>query len=71
MLFADDTVLVVYSMKKLERLVEEFGRVCMIRKLKVDVTRSKIMRSAREGMDREMNIMMDGPVLEEVEYLNT
>ena len=38
LLFADDTVLVADSKKKLERLVEEFGRVCRRRKLKVNVT---------------------------------
>ena len=34
LLFTDDTVLVVDSKKKLERLVEEFGRVCRRRKLR-------------------------------------
>ena len=49
-LFADDTVLVADSKKKLEMLVEEFGRVCRRRKLKVNVARSKVMRSARDGI---------------------
>ena len=40
--FADDTVLVADS-KKLERLVEEFSRVCRRRKLKVNVMKSKVM----------------------------
>ena len=34
LLFEDDTVLVADTKKKLERLVEEFGRVCRRRKIK-------------------------------------
>ena len=62
LLFADDTVLDPDSKKKLERLVEEFCRVCRRRKLKVNVAKSKVMRSARDGIVGEMNIMMDGLV---------
>ena len=40
LLFADGTVLVADSKKKLERLVEEFGRVCWRRKLKVNIAKS-------------------------------
>ena len=65
LIFADDTLLVADSKKKLERLVEEFGRICRRRKLKVKVAKSKIMRSAIYGIVDEMNIMMDGLVLEE------
>ena len=67
LLFAEDTVLVADSKKKLERLVEGFGRVCRRRKLKVKVVKSKVMRSARDGIVGEMNIIMDGLVLEKVE----
>ena len=35
-LFAEDTVLVTESKSKLERLVEEFARICRRRKLKVN-----------------------------------
>ena len=35
--------------------------------MKVNVAKSKVMRSARDGIVGEMNIMMDGLVLEEVE----
>ena len=63
---ADDTVLVADSKKKLERLVEEFDKVCRRRNLKVVVAKSKVMRSARDGIVGEMNIMMDGLVLDEV-----
>ena len=67
LLFADDTVLVGDSKKNLERLMEEIGWVCRRRKLKVNVVKSKVMRSARDGIVGEMNIIMDGQVLEEVD----
>ena len=60
LLLSDDTVLVADSKKKLEGLVEEFGSACGRRKLKLNVAKSKVMRSARDGIEGEMNIMMDG-----------
>ena len=39
MLFADDAALVADSEEKLCRLVSEFGRVCEIKKLRVNVGR--------------------------------
>ena len=42
-LFADDTALVADSEDMLLKLVEEFGRVCERRKLKVNVNKSKGM----------------------------
>ena len=71
LLFADNTVLVADSKKKLERFVEEFGRVFNRMKFRVDVAMSKVMRSARDGIVGEMNIMMDGLVLEEVEVFKS
>ena len=62
MLFADDTVLVVDCKKKFWQLVEKLGRVCWRRKLKVNVAKSEVMQSARDGIVGEMNIMMDGLV---------
>ena len=53
--------------RKLEKLVELFGGVCGRNILKGKVAKNKIMRSARCGIVREMNIMMDGQMLEEVE----
>ena len=47
-------------------MVEEIGWVCRRRKLKMNLDKSKVIRSARDGMVGEMNIMMDGAVLEEV-----
>ena len=67
LLFSDDTMLDADSKKKLERLVEECSRVCKRIKLKVNVAKSNVMRSARDGFVGEMNIMMDSLVLEEVE----
>ena len=43
------------------------GRVCRGRKSILNVVKSKFMRSARDGIVQEMNIMMDGQVLAEVE----
>ena len=63
LLFADDTVLVADSKKKFVRLVEEFGRVWRRRKLKVNLAKSKVMQSARDGFVKEMNIMMDGLII--------
>ena len=41
LMFADDTVLLGDSEEKLERLVQEFGRVCLRRRLLVNETKSK------------------------------
>ena len=46
LLFEDDTALVADS-EKLSRLVSEFGRLCEGRKLRVNVGKSKVMRSSR------------------------
>ena len=43
-MFADDTVLLGDDEEKLQRLVNEFGRVCKERKLNVNVKKSKMMR---------------------------
>ena len=51
--------------------MEEFGRVCRRRKLKMNLAMIKVMRSARDGMVGEMNIMMDDVVLDEVAVLST
>ena len=49
LLFADDTALVAASVEKLCGLVSEFGRVCEIRKLRMNVGKSKVMRCSRYG----------------------
>ena len=61
LLFADDTVVVADSERKLCQLVTEFGRVCERRKLRVNIGKSKVMRCTRNedgvgifGFDRSM-----------------
>ena len=50
LLFADNIALVADSKEKLCRLVNEFGRVCERRKLRVvNVGKSKVMRCFRYG----------------------
>ena len=44
LLFADDTPLVADSEEKLGRLVNEFGRVCERRKLRINVGKRKVVR---------------------------
>ena len=65
-LFADDTALVADSEKKLQKLVDEFGRVCERRKLKVNVSKSKVMRCTGSDDGRRLNIILNGELLEEV-----
>ena len=49
LLFADDTAQVADSEEKLCRLVSEYGRGCERRKLRVNVSKSKVMRCSRYG----------------------
>ena len=67
LLFADDTVVVADSEKKLRQLVEEFGRVCERRKLRVNVGKSKVMRCTRNEDGGRLNVTLNGEVLEEVD----
>ena len=55
LLFADDTALVAASGEKLCRLVSEFVRIFFRRKLRVNVGKSKIMKS--RGMVMEVECM--------------
>ncbi len=48
-LYADDTVLLADSERKLQRIVHEFDRVCSRRTLKVNAGTSKVMVSERAG----------------------
>ena len=67
LLFADDAALVADSVENLQRIVEEFGRVCTRRKLSVNVDKCKVLRCAREVQVGDMNIRLNGEVLEEVQ----
>ena len=66
LLFADDTVVVADSEKKLRQLVTEFGKVCERRKLRVNVGKSKVMRCTRNEDGGRLNVTLNGEVLEEV-----
>ena len=67
LLFADDTVVVADSERRLCQLVTEFGRVCERRKLRVNVGKSKVMRCTRNEDGARLNVMLNGEVLEEVD----
>jgi len=66
LMFADDTVLLGDDEKKLQRLVNEFGRVCKKRKLTVNVEKSKVMKVSKNGEQNEINISLNGRRMEEV-----
>ena len=67
LLFADDTVVVADSERKLCQLVTEFGRVCERRKSRVIVGKSKVMRCTRNEDGARLNVMLNGEALEEVD----
>ena len=67
LLFADDTVVVADSERKLCQLVTEFGRACEGRKLRVNVGKSKVMRCTRNEDGARLNVMLNGEALEEVD----
>ena len=73
LLFADDTALVADSEEKLCRLVSEFGRVCeRIKKSRVNVGKSKVMKCSRYGNGDRMHVILNGVPLEEVDcFLST
>ena len=66
LMFADNTVLLDDSEEKLERLVQEFGRVCRKRKLLVNETKSKLMKIGKNGEENEVNISLNDGRMEEV-----
>ena len=63
-LLADDTALVADSEEKLCRLVSEFGRVCEIIKLRVNVDKNKVMSCSRYGNGSRMHVILNGERLE-------
>ncbi len=60
LLFAGDMALVADSEGRLRQLVEEFGRVCKRRKLKVNESKSKVMEGTRLVDGSRMNVTLDG-----------
>ena len=67
LLFADDTALVADSEEKLCIRVSDFGRVCEIRKLRVNVGKSKVMRCSRYGNGGRMHVRLNDEPLEKVD----
>ena len=67
LMFADDTVLLGDSEEKLERLVQEFGKVCQRRKLPVNETKSKIMIIGKNVEENGVNISLNDRRMKEVE----
>ena len=64
LLFADDTVVVADSERKLCQLVTEFGRVCERRKLRLNVGKSKVIRCTRNEGGARLNVILNGEALE-------
>ncbi len=58
LLFVDDTALVADSEGRLRPLLEEFGRVCKRRKLKVSECKSKVMKCTRLVDGRRINVAL-------------
>merc|ERR1712121_55348 len=67
LLFADDTALVAESAEQLQCLVQEFGRVCKRRKLRVNVGKSKVMRIGGSEEPEMLNIRLNGDMVEVVD----
>ena len=67
LMFADDTVLVSDSERKLQKLVKEFGSVCKRRKLAVNVGKSKVMRIGKIREGNILDIQLNNARMEEVD----
>ena len=70
LLFADDTVVVADSERKLCHFMTEFGRVCERRKFRVNVGKSKVMRCTGNEDGARLNVLLNGEALEEVDSSN-
>ena len=57
LLFADDTVVVADSKRKLCQLVTEFVKVCERRKLRVNVDKGMVMGCTRNEDSARLNVM--------------
>ena len=49
--------------------MSEFGKVCVRRKLKINVDKSEVMRCSRYGNGGRMHVILNGEPLEEEDYL--
>ena len=50
----------------MQRLENEFGRLCKKRKLTVNLEKIKVMKVSKNGDQNELNISLDGRRMEEV-----
>ena len=66
MTFGDDNVLLGDDDKKLQRLLNEFRRVCKKKKLTVNVEKRKVMKVSKTGEQNELNISLDARRMEDV-----
>ena len=57
------------SEEKLFRLVSEYGTACEIRKLRVNVGKSKVMRFSKNVNGGRMYVRRNDETLEEVDYI--
>ena len=67
-LFADDTALVVDAEDKLQKLVEEFGRLCERKKLTINMNKSKVMRCSHQIRERRLDVSLTWKMLEKVKH---
>ncbi len=70
-LYADDTVLLAESEGMLQRIVDEFDRVCKRRKVKVNAGKSKVMvfeRAREQTINLQSHIEWDQRVYLDVRY---
>ena len=68
LLFADYTGIVTDSEEKLCRLVSEFDRVRESRKLRVNASKSKVMRCSRYGNRGRLQVRLNVEQFEEVDW---
>ena len=66
-LLFDDAALVADSEEKLCKLVSEFGRVCKIKKFRVNVGKRKVMRCSGYRNRGQMHVILNSEPLEEVD----
>ena len=67
LMYADDTVLVAGSEVELQKLVDEFGRVCRKRKLSVNISKSKVMKIGGNQGTNDLNVSLNNRRMEEVD----
>ena len=66
-MYADDTLLMGDSEVELQKLVDEFRRVCRKRKLSVNISMNKVMKIGGNQGANELNVSLDNRKMEELE----